>query len=788
MKRLLSIALALCITLSCVIAVDFTAVDTQAYAVDSAEVSASIAPQSSIQGSAILHCFNWSYNNIKNNLQAIKDAGYTAVQTSPVQQPKDYNGSWRDQRGQWWKLYQPLGFYISNNSWLGNKNELKSLCDTAESMGIKVIVDVVANHVSGSGPGVGAVDWNVDSYLKNGNYIRDNNYYANNDNDRHNMTTGSIGMPDLNTNNTDLQNRVKSFLVECINVGVDGFRFDAAKHIELPNDPGNSSQFWPTVINGSQSSTSREIYYYGEILNGCGTDIRNYTQYMSVTDNYSGDAILVAVNNSNASGLASSAYHKGAAADKTVLWAESHDTYMGESGSAGISCTSGVSDDKIVKAYAMVASRAYASSLYFARPANNMGDASSNTTYKSKTVAEVNKFKNYFDGQSEYLGSDGSIAYNVRGNSGVVLVNANGSSTSVNINVPNMANGTYKDYVTGNSFTVSNGRISGNIGSSGVAVVYNQNSTSQPTVPPTTPPTVPPTTPPTQPVEKYLVGDVNSDDSVSITDATTVQRFLSKSTAFSAEQKRAADVDLNGEVNVVDATYIQQYVAGIVQESSSCGKYVEGGEVMAPTVAPTQPPLPVGDYIYYKNTQGWSSVKIYYWSDSDTNMISWPGKDMTSLSDNVYSAEIPSSAQYVIFNDGSSQTQNITLQGVNKIYTDGNWSDYGNNTLPTIAPTQSQTPQPTQTPVIDSTYIYYKNNDNWGEVKVYYWSDSNNNMTGWPGIHMEPVGNNVYRAQIPQDATKVVFNNNNQGAQTSDISLEGLGKIYDNGSWSVYNG
>ncbi len=782
MKRLLSIVLALCMTLSCVIAVGFTAVDTQALVVDNAEVSASTAPQSSIQGSAILHCFNWSYNNIKNNLQAIKNAGYTAVQTSPVQQPKDYNGSWRDQRGQWWKLYQPLGFYISNNSWLGNKNELKSLCDTAESMGIKVIVDVVANHVSGSGPGVGAVDWNVDSYLKNNSYIRDNNYYANNDNDRHNMTTGSIGMPDLNTNNTDLQNRVKNFLIECINVGVDGFRFDAAKHIELPNDSGNSSQFWPTVINGSQASTSREIYYYGEILNGCGTDIRNYTQYMSITDNHSGDAILVAANNSNASGLASSTYHKGASADKTVLWAESHDTYMGSSGSAGISCTSGVSDDKIIKAYAMVASRAHASSLYFARPNNNMGDASSNTSWKSTAVAEVNKFKNYFEGQSECLGSDGSIAYNMRGNSGVVLVNASGTSTSVNINVPNMANGIYKDYVSGNSFSVSNGRISGNIGSSGVAVVYNQNST------PTPQPTTAPTTAPTQVVEKYLVGDVNADGSASVTDATVVQRYLSKSTALTAKQLRSADVDFSGEVNVVDATLIQQYVAGIKAGDSYCGKYVEGGDVVEPTQDKTDSPVLVGDYIYFKNTQGWSNIKIYYWSDSDTNMISWPGKDMISCGDNVYAAEIPSSASYVIFNDGSSQTQNITLQGVNKIYTDGAWSDYGNNTSPTIAPTQPPTSQPTQAPVVDSTCIYYKNNDNWGEVKVYYWSDSNSNMTGWPGLHMEPIGNNVYKAQIPSDATMVVFNNNNQGKQTGDIRLEGLGKIYDNGSWSVYNG
>ncbi|MBQ3330648.1 MAG: hypothetical protein IJG87_05665 [Ruminococcus sp.] len=57
--------------------------------------------QDTVEGGAILHCFDWSYNNIKSNLAAIAAAGYTAVQTSPVQQPKDYSSSYTDQSGQW---------------------------------------------------------------------------------------------------------------------------------------------------------------------------------------------------------------------------------------------------------------------------------------------------------------------------------------------------------------------------------------------------------------------------------------------------------------------------------------------------------------------------------------------------------------------------------------------------------------------------------------------------------------------------------------------------------------
>ena len=40
--------------------------------------------QVSMKDSTILHTWCWSFNTIKDNVQAIKDAGYTSVQTSPI--------------------------------------------------------------------------------------------------------------------------------------------------------------------------------------------------------------------------------------------------------------------------------------------------------------------------------------------------------------------------------------------------------------------------------------------------------------------------------------------------------------------------------------------------------------------------------------------------------------------------------------------------------------------------------------------------------------------------------
>lgn len=89
-RKLTSIGLALCLTASAAAVGGISA---------GAATDSQLA-QGTVEGGAVLHCFDWSYNNIKANLAAIAAAGYTAVQTSPVQSPKDYSSSYTDQSGQ----------------------------------------------------------------------------------------------------------------------------------------------------------------------------------------------------------------------------------------------------------------------------------------------------------------------------------------------------------------------------------------------------------------------------------------------------------------------------------------------------------------------------------------------------------------------------------------------------------------------------------------------------------------------------------------------------------------
>lgn len=437
----------------------------------------------------MLHAFNWSYNTIKENLPAIAAAGYTTVQTSPVQQPKDYSTS-GDVTGQWWKLYQPISFHIAEQSWLGTKDDLKSLCDEADKYGIKIICDIVSNHIANADEtrpdsvSNQVKKYEPEFYKKRRTYTRTYKGDAN-DSSVQAVVQGHVSKcPDLVTNDTAVQTYIINLLKECIDCGVDGFRFDAAKHIETEDDGEYASDYWKNITTSASSyytqKTGDDLYIYGEILNNCGADrsYSSYTKYINVTDNRTGDAVLYNVTKGKASTATNAKYKSGVAASNAVLWAESHDTYEGNSGSSGFSNTADVSDENVVKAWAIVASRKDSTALFFARPGTAlMGGVSTDTTYKSTVVSEINKFHNLFVGQSEKLGSSGNIAYVARGTSGIVLSNCKGTNASVSISGTGLADGKYTDTVSGAEFTVANGVLTGSIGKTGVAVVYNGTTT-----------------------------------------------------------------------------------------------------------------------------------------------------------------------------------------------------------------------------------------------------------------------------------------------------------------------
>lgn len=102
-----------------------------------------------VEGGAILHCWCWNFNTIRENIPEIAAAGFSAIQTSPICEVNNGgDGSLTISGGDnWWWHYQPTDYKIGNYQF-GTKEEFKAMCDTAHAYGIKVIVDSVLNHTT----------------------------------------------------------------------------------------------------------------------------------------------------------------------------------------------------------------------------------------------------------------------------------------------------------------------------------------------------------------------------------------------------------------------------------------------------------------------------------------------------------------------------------------------------------------------------------------------------------------------------------------------------------------
>lgn len=69
-----------------------------------------------------------------------------------------------------------------------------------------------------------------------------------------------------------------------------------------------------------------------------------------------------------------------------------------------------------------------------------------------------------------------------------------------------------------------------------------------------------------------------------------------------------------------------------------------------------------GDTIYVKLNNGWLNVYCYMWfSGIENNNMSWPGAQMTKVSDDVYSYTVTDDFDMIVFNGGSADNKTATL-------------------------------------------------------------------------------------------------------------------------------
>ena len=616
-----------------------------------------------IQDGTILHCFDWKYTDIKAELKNIAEAGFSAVQTSPAQ---------RGDGLVWYWLYQPQTFSIQPNA-IGNKSELEDLCKEAKKYGIKIVVDVVANHTRSIGDdGLGGDCFHQD----NGDIDYTNRYQ---------ITHWRIGMPDLNSESTTVQNKVKGYIQELKEAGVEGIRWDAAKHIGLPSE---NCQFWPAV-------TSLGLYNYGEILNGpCNGSgnndalMKEYTNYISVTDDEYGDGILKTIKNGGVSGNSGNYSNRGVAKNKLVYWAESHDTYSnnGEYGKQ----TAYDSENAIDRTYALLAGQGDATSLYFSRPfekdkQNIKAGEKGSTHFTAKEVAAVNHLHNACVGEKDYMVAENGVAAVCR-ESGAVIVKGSGSGQVTIKNGGGLTEpGTYTDEVSGNTFTVTSDTISGTVGDTGIAAFYNGgNMKKNPKV-----------------TASKASGTFSEPFELTLTPANADKATYSINGGEAVEFTKATKVKIGEGCNIGDKVTVKVTASG-------------EGDPFEETFTYTMAEVPVAKFLVRVKKSDFSSAPyIYAFSKGDTvkeHAGGWPGTQMTEDGDYyVYSSDDIDSAT-VILSDGNNGWRN-TQEGETEVVVNGMMEyDKSSNkfttiTLPQKTPVATVEPTPTVTSTVKPTPV-----------------------------------------------------------------------------------
>lgn len=624
-----------------------------------------------IKDGTILHCFSWSFNTIAESMQDIALAGYTAIQTSPVNECYDGGDGGMDLfgAGKWYYHYQPTDWTIGNYQ-LGTKEEFINMCNIAESYGIKVIVDVAPNHTTKTTDAISknfldAVGGLDKLYHSNGMEA------ISNYNDRTECTLMGVGgLYDVNTESKAFQDYFINFMNECIACGADGFRFDTAKHIGLADDPQDDpslpNNFWDRVL--SEIDKSDTLFNYGEVLQDGGERIADYINTIGATTASSyGSFIRNSVYASNLNASSITDFRIGNAAPNIVTWVESHDNYTGDDATYKL-----IDNKDIILAWTVITASEKGTPLFFARPYgatsesmwgtfNKIGMAGDNL-YKAPEIVAVNRFRNAMIGESQNtFNPDGNIkvAFIERGTKGLVIVNSSKDAFTFSVDTA-LSDGTYTDRISGKEYIVKDGHMDGEISGHSSVILYNDG---------------------------YL-DNLNNSAVVKVSDDTT-GNYISDT----------IDVTLVAE-NTTDATYSIDGSAPVSFKNGDVITIGEGKNVLEKTTLTLKgtnasgktstmtyifkrlDTVHPGTVIHFEKPADWKDMVFAYVYDetSSSTVIknaAWPGVEMQLNDDGTYTYtfEAEWTAPLVIFTDGEKQSNGQMEPGAavvpDKLYTVG---------------------------------------------------------------------------------------------------------------------
>ncbi len=277
-----------------------------------------------------VHLFEWPWRDVAAECETVLGpAGIDAVQISPPQEHivlPDWNFPW-------WQRYQPVSYQLESRG--GSREDLIDMVERCRRAGVTIYADAVINHMAGMEAGIGSAGTQFTKYDYSGLYGPEDfnpcRTAIENYNDVTNVTQCElVGLADLDTSSPRVQARLVDYLLDLANLGISGFRIDAAKHIR--------HEELGQVLDQLRDQYSGDLFIYQEVIDPGTEAIRkqDYYAHGNVIDFKYGQFVSEAVLGIDGQTLANlKTLGEGwglAPSDQAVVFIDNHDKQRGHGG------------------------------------------------------------------------------------------------------------------------------------------------------------------------------------------------------------------------------------------------------------------------------------------------------------------------------------------------------------------------------------------------------------------------------------------------------------------------
>lgn len=230
-------------------------------------------------GATFVHLFEWRWSDVARECEVwLGPRGFTGVQISPPSEHAVIASASGGATYPWWQRYQTVSYRL-DRSRSGTLAEFTDMIDRCRAAGVDIYADTVINHMT-AGSGIGSAGSAFSKYSYPAVPYAGGDFHVfcsiGNYQDAANVQTCElVGLADLKTEDNSVRTKIANYLIALHQLGVRGFRVDAAKHI-----PPFDLDAILARVNAAASSANRQLpYVFLEVINNPGEAVTAQQYY-----------------------------------------------------------------------------------------------------------------------------------------------------------------------------------------------------------------------------------------------------------------------------------------------------------------------------------------------------------------------------------------------------------------------------------------------------------------------------------------------------------------------------